>query len=286
MSRATTESPRPSVFRYQSYRAFLRAWLDWRHAHNEIKTIRWHALKIGIGSGSLNNILNGRRDLSFEMLKKLLPHMDLTPEETDYLKGLIRLDRSDRPQERKEILDELFSNPGWRRTVNIDATGMRYLSHWLLVAIREMAAHGDFNADPRWIQQRLTFPAPLEDIRSANQTLFELGLLIQDGGRVRADEVMITTAPDDDGQSIYQYHRGMLTLALEALNVVPYEHRLFAGVTLALTPAMVERFRGELFSVVQRMAQEVELAQGADPEPADIFQVSALMFPLTRRSDR
>lgn len=268
---------RPLVFRYLSYRSFLSEWLRWLRSQNRIKTKRWFARKIGVSSGHLVNVLHGQRELSESMLRRMLPHMSLSADERDYLIGLVALKGSSDPNRRREILRTLFENPSWQRTVNIGAQEQRYISSWLLVVLREMATQTGFRTDPAWIQERLVFPASLAEIRAAAETLARLGLI---PGEERPHDAMMTTSQDEEGDAVYQYHRDMLALAQASLDDTPYEQRMLAGVTLSLTPEMRARFRVELFALIQQMAEEAELARATEHGPADVYQVSAQIFPL------
>src|SRR5271170_1658094 len=91
-------SKRPDIFRYLDYRAFLKDLFQHLKKTRREFSIRSIATECQIASGYLPMVLAGRRNLSFGILERILPHLHLNRTEERFLENLVRLGSESSPQ--------------------------------------------------------------------------------------------------------------------------------------------------------------------------------------------
>ncbi len=272
--------PIPDLFTYLDYRAFLRDWFEVAKIHDPKLSHRGFVRAAGMSSPSvLTNVLKGKRNLSADSTEGFARAMVLDDEEREFFRALVTLDQATTDDERNEALAIISAERRFRSARRLEGEAFRFLSHWYLPAIHQLATRPDFQADPAWIAGHLRPEISVAEAEDALESLQTLGLLAPDpNGVMRSVDQSIVTAREIAHLAACNYHRQMTQRAYDSVAGFAPEDRHLLGVTIAVPDALVGRLKAELNRLQARM---LDLADGAEAPPDRVFQVNLQLVPLS-----
>ena len=270
--------PRPDVFTYLDYRAYLRDTYTVRKAEHRGFSFRAFSLRAGLASPNhLKRVIDGERGLNRPMAERYAAALQLLADEREAFLELVAFGEASTDAERNAALERLQAQRGYRHAQRLQVAQAAYHSTWYLPAIRAMVAVEGFRPDPAWIARRLLPPIQTAEAERAIATLLELGLLTRtaDGGLAAVDAVL-TTGPETRGLHVRNYHRALLERAAAAIELVPAPQRDISALTFtADDPTLtdvkqrVQAFRRELIALL------------AKSRGTRVFQLDIQLFPLS-----
>jgi uncharacterized protein (TIGR02147 family) len=227
--------------------------------------------------------MKGERDLSAEMATRFARGCSLRKVEADYFCELVAFGQARTADERNRCYDRLGRFRQFRAAHQLDAAQAAYHSSWYMPAIRELVAREDFQEDPKWIASLLLPPISPQQAREALATLCELKLLVRDGGgRLRQAEQLVTTGRGPLGHHVVNYHRTMITHAVQALDHVPRDERDISSLTLCVSQASLPRIKERIRAFRQELLQFAEL----EGEAERVVQINFQLFPLSAGKEK
>jgi uncharacterized protein (TIGR02147 family) len=270
---------RPEIFGYHDHLEYLRDWLAFKKASQSDFSLRTLAKQAGLAAGYLPMVLGGKRPLTGKALARLLPYLGLDASEQSFLEHLLVFGTSESQEARFAAHERMKRFGDYRKQNRPETEVSEYLTHWYYVAIREMAALADFEADPLWIQRRLRFPVGLKEIKEALAFLLESGFLEKAAdGSVRPPAKALDCTMRVFGVSLTKFHREALELAGKAIENTPAEQRNVQGHTFAIRE---ENYAKANAIVENAIRQLVELTE-AETRGDSIYHLEVALFPLTR----
>ncbi len=275
--------PSPDVFRYLDFRRYMSDWFRWKKLKNPRFSHRMVARMAGRkGSGWFANIASGAKTPSAASVRDLVGVMRLDGEAAEFFELLASLATARTIEERTERLEQIFSHPLSEKVRQVEGAYWEYLSEWYHVAIRELAALGDFCPDADWVRRRLSFRLSHDEAVKGIETLRRLGMIARDEeGRWRAAEPHVETGAEISGVIGFHYHRAMLRLAERSLEL-PGSSRFVGAATLPVSADRVEGLRQEVFAFLRKMTSQAHLAEG---DPEHVLQLNVQLFPFTTSGD-
>lgn len=182
------------VFAYLSYRAYLQDWFDEQKAADRRYSHRLFARRASVRSPSLlKEVIAGRRNLTTVTIEGFIRAMRLSHASASFFTALVRFDQAGTVDEKAKAWERIAASRRFRSARPIDASMVRYLSHWYYPAVRELAWRDDFVADPAWIAARMLPKITAGQAKDALQTLQELKMLVELDGRRRPQDVSLAT---------------------------------------------------------------------------------------------
>jgi uncharacterized protein (TIGR02147 family) len=278
-----SKQKRPDIFSYHDYRKFLRDWVDYQRSVRPGYSLRKLSQEAGLATGHLPPILAGKRDVTLRTLAKLMLVMKLAPPEKSYLDSLVRLCTSDSQELRAEALERMKRYTSYQKHNPNEAQLFRYMSRWYHIAIREMAALPGFRMDAAWIQQRLSSPVSLAQIRDALEFLVEGGYLkvSSDGKATSTDEHLDCDNGEVFRAALTQYHKQMFGLAAASIDNAHPDHRNLVGHTFvvddATFPAVNRIVEDALSKIIELSGRSKAKGEGS------VYHVEMALFPVTHR---
>ena len=271
--------PDLDIYQYLSYRQYLDDWFQAQKAADERFSHRLFARRAGVRSPSLlKEVINGRRNLTPNTVPGFAKALRLRGESAEFFRSLVQLDQADTHAEKNEAWERVAASRRFRQARPIDGGMVRVLSNWYYLAIRELAQCRDFVATPEAVAQRLQPRITVAQAREALDTLFELGMLVERGGRVVAADVSIATPHEVLGVAAQNYHRGMLERAAESMETVDRERRHLLGVTVAIPREMVPTLKAELDAFQERL---MHLCDERVADADAVYQINLQLVPLS-----
>jgi uncharacterized protein (TIGR02147 family) len=270
---------RPEVFRYHDYREYLKDWLAYCKAGQSSLSCRSISAKAGMSVSNLSMILSGSRKLSSKVLFKLAPALGLNRQEHEYLETLVLLGNANSQEERVVALERMNRSRAYRNRNHNESAVYRYLTHWYYVAIREMSALPGFKADAEWIRPRLNVPVSLKEIEIALSFLIEHKYIetLPDGS-IRPPSKPLDCMSGVYRMALIQFHREMLALAGNSIDIVPSEKRNILGYSLIVDPGKFEKIQ----SVLSKAYDEIRLISQEEGPSESVYHVALAFFPLTK----
>lgn len=267
------------VFDYFDYRAFLRDYYAYMKKTRRGFSFRAFSLRAKLGSPNyLKRVMEGDRNLTLQMAERFAQACGLQGEAAEYFVQLVDFNQAASSAERSRAYAKLTGFKTYRKTRKLGVAQAAYHSKWYVPAVRELAGRSDFRSDPTWIASLLLPPVKPAEARNALLTLIDLGLLkAEKDGRVVQSEPLVSTGPEAHEVHIAEYHRTMMRLAIEAIDLVPSAERDISSVTLLVSKGGLERMKRR----IQRFRRELMELALAEAEGKQVVQFNFQLFPIS-----
>jgi uncharacterized protein (TIGR02147 family) len=277
--------PRPTVdvFAYRDYREFLRAYYAQGREAGRAVSLRSFSRRAGLRSPNyLKLVMDGARNLTSGAAVRFASAAGLRGEAAAYFCELVQFNQAKTALERGRAYEQLRRFPRYRKVHKLDAAQEAYHSAWYLPAIRELIAHRDFRAEPKWIAKQLTPAISPREAQRALDILVELQLAARDEqGQLRQAEPLVETPDGPLGHHVISYHRSMLERAAAALDSVPRAEREIAALTLCISEPQLSELKQRL----EQFRDELLHVYGTSRDATRVVQVNLQMFPLSAKED-
>lgn len=232
------------------------------------KNARWSqrafALKIGLSSGALSEILKGKRPLSAQLKKKISHRLQFSPlEEVEFFEDQI-------PQHLKMHKLEYFK---------LTTDQFHLISDWWHYAILNLMNTKGFSSSATWISQRLGLNSKI--IQEAWDRLIRLNLIKKEGKKFIRTYSRLETSDELLNLSVQKSHIKDLELIEKSITQVSPEFRDHTSMTVVINKKSISKAK-ELIRLFQdRFSEETEVKEGDE-----VYKLSISFFPLTQISKK
>lgn len=257
----------PSLFSCLDYREFLSEWFSARKKLQPGYSGALFAKKAGIGSHTLlGMVIRGERNLSPATTRAFIRALGLKGRDALYFEKLVLFNQSKNSDDRAYYFEQLSSMTDGRAGENKLITQIQnhaaYLSHWYVVAIRELVALEDFVADPEWISKKLKKKVTRKQAEEAWKLLLDLGMVEPaENGRHRIAHPSIDIDPGLIDFAIRNYHKEYLNRARDAIDGEPLEERELSSMTLSLSEEDVVLLRERIKEFRKKLNAEFPVSR-------------------------
>lgn len=276
--------PKPDLYRYLSYRDWLRDWFDAQKQADRRFSHRLFARRAGVRSPSLlSEVISGKRNLTAATLEGFVQACRLTHREAGFFADLVAFDQADTDDARNEAWERIAARRRFQEARPLEGAMVAYLSNWFIPATRELALLPGFEADPAWVARTLRPAITEAQARDALHTLTTLGMLAPDaGGVLRPVDVSVSTPHEVSGLAAHNYHRQMLQRASEGIEAFDPDERHLAGATVAIPVDLVDRLKEELGHAARRL---MHLCDEQADRAERVYQLHLSLVPLSAAPD-
>ncbi len=254
----------------------LQRELERARQKNPAYSLRAFARRLGVHPSALSEILNGKRQVTQRMARKLLQGIDASPDELGFLLSQVRVKR------RTRSAVEAAKTTDSKNFVQFDLDRFHLVAEWFHFAIYSLAETADFRSDPIFVARRLGIQE--REAKQALKRLERLGLLKEENGELRSTGVSIATPSDIADVALKRSHRQELELALRSLNEHSVHDRDITSISMATSPAKlveakkrIKEFRRSLCAFLEDLPSQ---------EKTDVYQMNFQLFPLTRTAKK
>lgn len=235
-----------------------------KYEEGKQKNARWSqrafAARLGLSSGALSEIFQGKRILSSTLKKKIAAKLQLSPlEESEFFAEELPTHLKIHRLEYYKLSNDQF----------------HLISDWWHFAILNLLKTREFKASVPWISKRLGLSEKVT--QEAWDRLFRLGHLAKDGKKVVRAFPRIETSDNLFDLSIQKSHLQDLELMERSLRDVPVDQRDHTSMTLVMNKKSMAKAK-ELIRLFQdRFSDEVESNPGDE-----VYKLSISLYPLTQ----
>jgi uncharacterized protein (TIGR02147 family) len=268
-----------NVFDYTDYRILLADLYQQRKSEWAAFSYRYICSKVGISSaGFFTNILNGKRNISDELIFKFAELFGFSSVETEYFECMVHYDQSKEPDRRKYYHNKMVT---LRKTSIYELTAEQneYFSNWYNVAIRELINFYPFNGDYEALAKMLAPSITPTQAQNAIELLLKLNLIRKDGALYVVTDKTVRTSNQTSLSAIHHYQRAAMTLAQTAIERFDRADRNISTLTLNIS---TEQFKAISEKLTEFQLAALEMAK-SDPVPSErVYQFNFQIFPLTK----
>jgi uncharacterized protein (TIGR02147 family) len=225
----------PNIFEFTDVVEFLKSHLDYLKTIDKQNSLRKIARDAQFSPGYLPLVLARKRTLSVKMAEKLLEVFQLDRSESAYFLLLVTMGKSKSQLERFEAYKKIRRYQQYQQINSFEAESVNFLSHWHIVAIKELLAHNQMKADPKAIQKELDYHVSVVNIERALEFLEDKGFIT-----IEKDlSVIILKKKFFFRDGIFQialaeHHKQMLEKAMQSIDKNHKDERFLSGYSLQL----------------------------------------------------
>ncbi len=269
---------RPYIFRYLSYREYLKDMLDWRKNTTETFTYKQFCSKANLKSiSTLTTAIDGTRNLTPKGSIKLAKGFDLSTTEGNFLLLLINIDQATSAEEKSHYFKQIFKSQNFKRVNKSLVDSFNLYSEWYYPVIRQMVILGD----RKWTAERISdYLVPRVDkakTRIALEALQRLKIIWknEDGlwetinNKIKQDEAVFST-------TYYNFFKQLLTLSVQSMDCFTNDQRYNSGVILNVDQEKMKKIKEIITECREKIS---DLESNKDNKTVMMFNIN--LFPLT-----
>ncbi len=269
-----------NVFDYTDYRILLGDLYKEKKKECPFFSYRYICNKVGFASaGFFTNILNGKRNISNELIFKFTELFCFTRQETEYFELMVHFNQCKDQEQREYYHDKMISS---RKSSIFELTAEQneYFSTWYNVAIKELLNYYPFNGDYEALAKMISPSITPQQAQAAVELLLKLNLLRKEGDHYCVAERTLTTGPFVSLASIHNFQRSMMDLASTSIERFDKNDRCISTLTLNVSYKQFKNIE-ERLAIFRR--DLLEMAKN-DPNHSDrVYQFNFQIFPLTKK---
>jgi uncharacterized protein (TIGR02147 family) len=225
-----------------------------RCGRNPKYSMRSFARDLGVSSGTLSELMNGKRPLTQKAQTKIASRLPLNLKQSR-----IMLQRERRNPKYDRVGDRQF----------------KFISEWYNFAILNLVECKGVWRNSDQFADRLGISKV--QARAAVDCLVGLGYLAKVDGVYRRIEQRLATTTDVPSSAIRHFHRQQIEKAGEALDSVPIELRDITAVTFAFDPSRMSEAKMLLQEFRRSFSQRM-----SSGEKNEVYALNMQLIPLTQ----
>ena len=268
------------VFEYTGYRQYIADF----YAERKVKsafTWREFARMTGFSSSvHLKYVSEGRFNLGEEAVDRVAKAMGLSGNRLEYFRAMVEFDHAVTDNIKKEIFERMLSIAKQSNAKVIEADAYRYFDSWKNPVLRELAPSMP-GAKPLALAKACRPKVSAAEVSESLNFLVKANLLSKDadGNYVQTDKVVTAGPMEVTPVVIRGLHRQMGEIALDAIEGVPQNERLFSGVTLGVTRKAYD----EIVAVIDACRRKIIEIATRENETDEVYRLNVQFFPMTNK---
>ena len=276
-----------SLFDYTDYRRFLKDKYFELKERNPAFSYRSFNRLAGIkSSGFLKLVMDGKRNLADEGIRKIIKGFKLNEKDAQYFQQLVKFNQAQNNQDKNEYYQNLMKFSKFIEAKPLSTAQYQIFSNWYYSAILELVRiPGREKKDLNWIAGRLLPSVERKRVKKALEDLVNFNLLkkTSDGAYLRQD-TMVTTEDEVKSLAVANYHVQMSELAARAVLKEQAGQREFSALTIVTSEQAflaakkeIQSFRKKLHSILEQQNEDA---------PTFVTQINLQMFKLSQEDGK
>lgn len=280
----------PVLGEYTDYRQYLKDVYEFRRA-TESTGIRAYSYSTFSAAADIKSpnylklIIEGRRNLSEDMIARFARALRLNRNEADEFRALVFYGQAASPLERNQHLKVLADIRAQRAVEagQINAASLEKVPSWIGWVLYAMADQANVDFDPQVLQSLFRVKTNADDIRRSLLKLLDSGELArsEDGQLVKGRD-LIESPQDLPVALIRQLQAELIYLGIESLFRDSPKEREFGAMTVAMTEEEFNQVRFELRQLRKRLQRDI-LVKRKVSKGDRVYQLNVQLFPVTEK---
>lgn len=284
----------PNVTEYMDYRKYLADFYAYRREQTK-KDIRPYSYQMFSAAANIKSpqylrlIIDGKRNLSDDMIGKFSKALNLNREGTEELKSLVHYTQATDPSERNRFLKDLMEKRVNQKIKSgeIDSKAFEKVPGWVAWILYSMTDVKGVNFEISQLKQLLGEKATQDEIHEALNKLLESGQLVRDPEthEIKKSRPLMENADNIPVALVRKLQAELLYLGMESLFQDDPTDREFGTVTLSMTEKEFEEIKFKLRQIRKQMTKDNSIARSQSAGER-IYQLNIQLFPVTKKLEQ
>lgn len=286
------EIPHPVLGEYTDFRQYLKDVYECRRA-TESTGIRQYSYSTFSAAADIKSpnylklIIEGRRNLSEDMMTKFAKALRLNKIEAEEFRALVRYGQATQPIERNQFLKELADLRAQRAfdLGKINQRSWEKVPGWIGWVLYAMADQRGVSFDADNLQKLFRAKANADEIRESLQKLVDSGELSvnHESGEISKARDLIESPQELPVALIRKLQAELIYLGIESLFRDSPKEREFGALTVALTEEEFNQVRFEVRQLRKRLQKDITVKRKAN-KGERVYQLNIQLFPVTEKA--
>lgn len=286
----------PALGSYTDFRQYLKDMYEYRRRAEStgFRSYSYSAFSAAANIKSPNYlklIIEGRRNLSDDMINRFARALRLHKAETEEFRALVHYGQETEPIRRNQYLKELADIRARRAfaTGEISPQAWEKVPSWMGWVLYAMTDQQDVSFNPDELYRLMRAKTSPEDVRGEMKRLMVNGDLKQvasdDGStQVSKGRDLIESPQELPVEMIRKLQAELIYLGIESLFRDSPKEREFGAMTIAMTQSEFEQVRFELRQMRKRIQKDLKMKREAG-KGERVYQMNIQLFPVTDKAD-
>lgn len=279
----------PQVAEYLDFRKFLADYYLYRReiSKNDLRPYNYAVFSAAANIKSPNYlklIIEGRRNLSEDMIGKFAKAVNLNKEATEDFRLLVLFGQASDPAERNMHLKALNERrvDSKLKSGEIDQKTWEKIPSWISWILYSLIDQKDVKFDPDLLRKTLREKASADEIKASLDALIKSGEIVIDPetGEPKKARSLMDSAEDVPVALVRKLQAELMYLGLESLFRDSATEREFGSATLAMTKQEFEELRFQLRKL-RKEAQKNIGVKRATTKGDRVYQLNLQLFPVS-----
>lgn len=282
----------PNISEYLDFRKLLADYYQYRReiSKREIRPYNYGVFSAAANIKSpnyLKMIIEGRRNLSDEMIRKFAKALGFNKEQSDEFRMLVLFGQATDPAERNMFLKALNEKrvDDKLKSGEIDQKTWDKVPNWISWILYSMIDQEGVQFLPTKLREILRNKASVDEIEQALGALMALGEVTRDEatGEIKKARSLMESADDVPVALVRKLQAELMYLGLESLFRDVATDREFGSATLALTKLEFDDLKFQLRKF-RKDAQKNITAKRTSTKGERVYQMNLQLFPVTDKA--
>lgn len=282
----------PKVSESMDYRQFLESFYLYKRelTKSDLRPYSYAMFSAAANIKSpnyLRMIIEGKRNLSPEMIGKFAKAMGLNKEETQDFRLLVLYNQATDPAERNILLKELADHRVGQKikTGEIDKKQFERIPSWITWILYAMIDQENVKFQVNELRELLRKKASTDEIQEALKSLIVSGEVEQNEvtGALQKTHSLIENAEEIPVALVRKLQAQLMYLGMESLFQDSPTEREFGTATLSLTQAEFEELKFKLRQL-RKAVQKDNSVKRMTSKGERVYQMNLQLFPVTNRA--
>jgi uncharacterized protein (TIGR02147 family) len=269
-----------SVFDFVDYRLFLKEYYRWNKTTTRGFSHRLMARSLGFTSTNfLKLVMDGKRNLSKDSLKKITSGLDLNKQEVEYFSYLVFFSQARTPIDKNYFFGLLAAMRGKKNIASLTPDQFEYFSEWYHPVVRELVAGKSDPLDFNTLSSGIRWNLSASKIRKSVEVLKRLNLIaLDEQNRYVFSSPLINTDNELNSFAVRRYHKEVLNIAQKLIDEATMSEREFSHLTVKISPEGFAKIKQRLQDFREELLEMVSL----DREALGVYHVNFQFYPITK----
>lgn len=267
---------KPNILDYFEYYEYLRDFYSYSKENDRSFSYQNWAKAAGLASkGYLRMVVIGKRKLTDETFKKLLPTIELSDFEQKVFKGLIELDRARNLNEKTQKYEELVKIKSTQKIKNVDNT-YEYLSHEWLPRLHVLLGIKNISRTEKDLSKSLGLS--ISDIKTLCKKLEKLSYAKKVNDQWESKDEITYMSNKVNSIAVQKFHKNSLETSIESLELDSSE-RHFNAIYYALDKESYQKIAQKIDLFSRELL--IEFSHQEMKNDKRLYQINTNLIPMS-----
>lgn len=280
----------PQVSEYLDYRQYLQDFYLYKRSQtkNQLRPYTYSVFAAAADIKSpnyLKMIIEGKRNLSEDMIMKFAKALGLNKARSTEFRLLVLFNQTTDPAERNLLLKELTEVrvEGKIKSGEIDQKTWDKVPSWVTWVVYAMIDQEGVSFQADELKGLLRGKARADEIQEAIDKLIASGDVVKDeNGKLKKSRTLTEGADEIPVALIRKLQAQLMLLGLESIYEDNPTEREFGTLTMALTKAEFEEIRFKLRQMRKQLHKDNSIAR-MNSQGERVYQLNLQLFPVTNK---